>query len=170
MKIDDLNFYLNDAKILSKLLLGKILCISDGKSVKKFKITETECYLGPEDSASHAAHGKTKRAKIMWERGGTCYIYLSYGIHYMLNIVSGKEGQPQAVLIRGAGEFNGPGKLTKAAGIDMSFNYEDLLTSNKIWLEEGEKPKKIAALKRVGIGGASVKDQNRLWRYMTSEE
>lgn len=88
----------------------------------------------------------------------------------MLNIVSGKEGQPQAVLIRGAGEFNGPGKLTKAAGIDMSFNYEDLLTSKKIWLEEGEKPKKIASLKRVGIGGASVKDQNRLWRHMTSEE
>ena len=166
MRIKNLDFFTDNAIRLSKKLLGNYLCVSNNNSVKKLKITETECYMGQSDSASHASHGKTNRSKIMWEQGGICYVYFTYGMYFMVNIVCGEKEKPQAVLIRGAGEFNGPGKLTKALGIDMSFNGENFLTSSKIWLEEGPVPKKIISLKRVGINRAKEKDKNRKWRRL----
>ena len=125
MRIDP-NIYTLNADKLAQKLLGMKLCRFNDGSINKFTITETECYLGEEDTACHAHKGKTNRTKILYEEGGLAYIYLCYGIHYMLNIVSGPSNYPQAVLIRGIDGFDGPGKLTKALNIDKSFNGENL--------------------------------------------
>ena len=85
-------------------------------------ITETEAYDGHDDAASHASRGKTKRNEPMFERGGVWYVYLCYGIYWMLNIVAGDKDYPSAVLIRGVEGFDGPGKLTKHFKINKSFN------------------------------------------------
>lgn len=100
----------------------------------------------------------------MFQKGGVCYVYLCYGIHNLLNIVSGEENDPQAVLIRSVEGLNGPGKVTKELGIDRTFNGKSLL-ENEIWIEDGEEPKQIEKLPRVGIGYAKQEDQEKLWRF-----
>ena len=112
-------FFRADALTLAPALVGKLLVrrFPDG-SEKRLRITETEAYCGAEDTACHAHKGKTKRAGILWRDGGTIYVYLCYGMHEMLNIVSGSENDPQAVLIRCCEGFEGPGKLTKELGIE----------------------------------------------------
>ena len=107
----------------------------------------------------------TSRNKVMYSEGGVAYVYLCYGIHSMLNIVSGIEGFPEAVLIRGVEGHNGPGKLTKALGIDRTLNGEDLINSDALWLEDdGFKPEYTIG-KRIGIDYADEKDKNILWRF-----
>ena len=102
---------------------------------------ETECYYGEEDTACHASKGKTERTKVLYEQGGTAYVYLCYGMHSLFNVVSGKKGHPEAVLIRGVTGYNGPGKLTKAMHIDRTLNEEDMVNSDQLWLEDdGYRP------------------------------
>ena len=115
----DREFFRQDAVTLARALVGKLLVrtFPDGRELR-LRISETEAYLGVEDSACHAHKGKTSRTEVLWRDGGTIYVYLCYGMHEMLNIVSGTEGDPQAVLIRGVEGYDGPGKLTKALGID----------------------------------------------------
>lgn len=165
MRITDRNFFTQDGYILAQQLIGKYICrCIDGEIIRR-QITETECYLGTEDTACHAHKGKTPRTQIMWRQGGVCYVYLCYGIHNMLNFISGEENSPQGVLIRGIKDFDGPGKLTKALRIDRSLNGEDLLASDRIWLETGDSLPYVAA-PRIGIGYASEKDQQALWRFV----
>lgn len=164
MRIDP-NIYTLNADKLAQKLLGMKLCRFNNGSINKFTITETECYLGEEDTACHAHKGKTNRTKILYEEGGLTYIYLCYGIHYMLNIVSGPSNYPQAVLIRGIDGFDGPGKLTKALNIDKSFNGENLNLSNKLWLEYGNKKYQYQSMKRIGIDYATDECRNKLWRF-----
>ena len=150
-------------------LIGMLLCrkikINNFDTVIKLRITETECYFGSDDTACHASKGMTSRNKVMYSEGGVAYVYLCYGIHSMLNIVSGIEGFPEAVLIRGVEGHNGPGKLTKALGIDRTLNGEDLINSDALWLEDdGFKPEYTIG-KRIGIDYADEKDKNILWRF-----
>lgn len=163
-KVENVNFYTQNAVVLAQKLLGKYLCLKKGEDIFKAKITETEAYLGKTDSASHAYKGKTNRNSVMFQKGGVCYVYLCYGIHNLLNIVSGEENDPQAVLIRSVEGLNGPGKVTKELGIDRTFNGKSLL-ENEIWIEDGEEPKQIEKLPRVGIGYAKQEDQEKLWRF-----
>ena len=107
-------FYLQSAETAAPLLLGKLLCVRKGSEVLRFKITETECYQGEQDTACHAHKGKTSRTEVLYREGGCAYLYLCYGIHHLLNVVTGPEGCPQAVLIRGVEGYPGPGRLTKA--------------------------------------------------------
>ena len=102
---------------MAPALLGKLLCRRVDDKIIKYRITETECYFGEDDTACHAHKGKTERTKIMYHEGGVAYVYLCYGLHSMLNVVSGIEDFPEAVLIRGVEGYNGPGKLTKALEI-----------------------------------------------------
>ncbi len=166
MKLSFDTYSLNAIELAQKLL-GMSICRNiDGKIVK-LKIIETEAYYGENDTACHAHKGKTKRTEIMYERGGFAYVYLCYGIHNMLNIVSGQQGHPEAVLIRGIENFDGPGKLTKALLIDRSLNGENLVTSNKLWIEntlDDIKPTYIK-LKRVGIDYATEEYRNKVWRF-----
>jgi DNA-3-methyladenine glycosylase len=160
--------YRKDAVTLAPLLLGKLLCRKSGRKLQKLRITETEAYCGEEDTACHAHKGKTKRTAIMYEDGGRAYIYLCYGVHWLLNVVSGKKDFPEAVLIRGVEGFPGPGKLTKQLTIDKSLNGEMLAVSKKLWIEDdGSRPVFLAS-KRIGIDYASENDKNRLWRFKIS--
>ncbi len=157
------------AKELAPELLGKLLCRKTKKGVLKYRIMETECYCGEKDTACHASKGKTERTKVLYEKGGTAYIYLCYGIHALFNVVSGKEGCPEAVLIRGVAGYNGPGKLTRAMEIDRTLNEEDMVTSRLLWLEDdGYKPEYVTA-KRVGIDYATEEYRNILWRFIVKD-
>lgn len=154
---------------LAPELLGKLLCRRGGNGILKYRITETECYYGEEDTACHASKGKTERTKILYEKGGTAYIYLCYGMHCLFNVVSGKEGHPEAVLIRGVTDYNGPGKLTRAMGIDRSLNGQDLVDSSELWIEDdGDRPEYVTA-KRVGIDYATEEYRNILWRFIVDD-
>ena len=150
-------------------LIGKLLCrkivVNGQESVIKLRITETECYFGEDDTACHAHKGKTERTKIMYHSGGVAYVYLCYGIHSLLNIVSGPEDFPEAVLIRGVEGYNGPGKLTKALAIDRSLNGEELMTSERMWLEDDGFSASYTIGKRIGIDYATEEYRDILWRY-----
>ncbi len=165
-------FYRQEATLLAPLLLGKILCrrLPNG-TVLRCPITETECYYGEEDTACHAHKGRTKRTEIMYRPGGAAYVYLCYGMHAMLNVVTGREEHPQAVLIRGVEGIQGPGRVTKQMQITCALNGEDLVTSQTLWIEEGDLvlPAYTVA-KRVGIGYASPADQEKPWRFLVKQD
>ena len=160
-------FYLQPAYDAAKDICGKILCVrqKDGSVIRR-RITETECYFGEADSACHAHHGRTKRTEVMYHEGGVAYVYLCYGIHNMLNIVTGPEGHPQAVLIRAVEGATGPGKLTNLLGIDLSLNGISFLDSNLIWLENDSFESELSCSPRVGIPYATEEDRKRLWRFV----
>jgi len=169
MNILDKKFYLQDADILAPLLLGKILVrqFLDGREVKA-RITETECYLGEDDTACHAYKGRTNRTDVMYREGGITYVYLCYGMHNMLNIVTGAEDSPQAVLVRGIERASGPGRVTKFLDIDRSRNGISLTNNNTIWLEDDGYVPEYITTPRIGINYAKDKDRERLWRYLTT--
>lgn len=157
------------ATVLAPELLGKLLCRRTQGGILKYRIMETECYYGEEDTACHASKGKTERTKVLYEKGGTAYVYLCYGMHSLFNVVSGKEGHPEAVLIRGAAGYNGPGKLTRAMEIDRSLNEEDLAGSDRLWIEDdGDRPRFVAK-KRVGIDYATEEYRDILWRFIVDD-
>src|SRR5659263_372164 len=134
-------FFLGDAVSVAQLLPGMDIVIDEGSIPEHYMITETEAYLGENDKACHASKGRTKRTEVMYLEGGHLYIYFVYGMHWMMNIVTGPGDNPQAVLIRGAASFTGPGRVTRNIGIDGSFNGEDLATSSRIWVEDkGYRP------------------------------
>jgi len=150
---------------LAPILLGKILCRKLNDEVLRYRITETECYAA-NDTACHAYRGKTLRNSVMYEIGGMTYIYLCYGIHNLLNVVTGESGNPEAVLIRGVEGFDGPGKLTKAMKIDRSLNGFDLTLSEELWIEDDGVQYKYIATPRIGIDYADEEDKARLWRFV----
>lgn len=168
MKLD-INFYSKRAPEMAPSLIGKLLCrktIQNGEEVViKLRITETECYYGEDDTACHAHKGKTERTKIMYHSGGVAYVYPCYGMHSLLNIVSGPEGFPEAVLIRGVEGYNGPGKPTKALSIDRKLNCEDLINSDQLWIEDDGYTAEYILGKRIGIDYATEEYRNILWRY-----
>ena len=158
--------YQVDAVAAAKSLIGTFLCrrLADGSIIRR-RITETEAYCGEEDTACHAHKGRTPRTDVMYSPGGCAYIYLCYGMHEMLNIVTGDEGRPEAVLIRGIEGASGPGRLTRLLQIDRTLNRENLIGSNRLWLESDGSPFKFSASPRIGIGYASKRDQSRKWRF-----
>ncbi len=162
-----LDFYLQDALEVAPNLIGKLLVrkLDDG-TVLKQRITETEIYRGEEDTACHARFGKTKRSKPLYEKGGITYVYLCYGVHHLVNVVTGKKDEPQAVLIRTVEDYNGPGKLTKALHITKELNEIDLTTSNKLWIEDDGFKCEYTTNKRVGIDYASDYYKNIEWRFI----
>jgi len=154
-------FYHRPCVTVARELVGKVLVLGD----KQLRISETEAYCGESDTACHASKGRTKRTEVMYADAGTVYIYLCYGMHWMLNIVTGEKEQPEAVLIRACLEAPGPGKLTKAMGITGDLNRSSVLTGQQLWIGDDGFHCEIAADKRVGIGYASREDQERLWRF-----
>jgi DNA-3-methyladenine glycosylase len=160
------DFFIRDVLEVAPDLPGKTLVIRlpDG-TIGRFRITEVEAYRGADDKACHACRGRTPRTEIMFHEGGRLYVYLIYGMYWMLNIVTGKENDPQAVLIRGVENYSGPGKLTKSLGIDRSYYGEDLVTSERIWVEDPEVNVDIKTGPRIGINYAGEYWKSRPWRY-----
>jgi len=143
---------------LARELLGSWLVVraADGR-LTRHVVFETEAYLGAHDLACHGSRGKTQRNATMFGPAGHWYVYLCYGMHWMLNIVTGGEGVPAAVLIRRVGEHVGPGRLTKALGIDRSFDGRTAGRRAGLWLEAGGQavPRRlIQRTPRIGVGYA----------------
>lgn len=160
-------FFHRDCLELAPALLGKTLCKrnADG-SIRRLRISETEAYRGEEDSACHAHKGRTKRTEVMYGESGTLYVYLCYGIHWLLNIVSGEIGEPQAVLIRACEGAEGPGRLTKVLGVSGELNRQHILRCDDFWLEDEGLDVSYETAARVGIGYASAADQALPWRFI----
>ncbi|MCF8307355.1 MAG: DNA-3-methyladenine glycosylase [Ignavibacteriales bacterium] len=159
------SFYTRDVLDVAPDLLGKKLCIRSEDEIYSYYISEVEAYRGEEDKACHASKGRTPRTEVMYRKGGLIYIYLIYGMHWMFNIVCAEKDFPQAVLIRGLQELNGPGRITKKLKIDSSYNGESLVNSDRIWLENGNKPDKIFTSPRIGIEYAGEPWLSLNWRF-----
>ena len=147
----------------------RIVRVLPGGGARILTISETEAYLGEGDSACHARSGRTRRNAPLYMAGGVFYVYLCYGIHWMLNTVTGAEGEPQGVLIRACEGYPGPGRLTKALGIDGSFTGLAADGSAGLYFAPRERDCAVRTAERVGIGFASEADQRRQWRFIKEE-
>jgi len=164
MRVSD-GFYAQDVLVVAPRLVGMWLCRATPGGVTRRRITEVEAYAGESDTASHARAGRTKRTEVMYLAGGHAYVYLCYGIHHLLNVVTGPGGVAQAALIRGIEGAPGPGRATKALGITLADNRTDLRVSTSLWLEDdGCRPALVTGV-RIGIPYASATDQARPWRF-----
>lgn len=158
----DKAFYLQDALLVAPQLVGKLLVHGD----RRLRITETEVYRGVEDTACHAHRGRTARTELLFHEGGISYVYLCYGMHSLMNVITGETEQPQGVLIRACEGYDGPGKLTRKLGIDRSINGLPLYGSNApVWIESDGYACSLSLDRRVGIAYADEADRERLWRF-----
>jgi DNA-3-methyladenine glycosylase len=161
------SFYLRDSLSVAAKILGKYLVrrFDDGRVERKI-ITEVEAYGGVEDKASHARFGLTKRNKVMFEKGGLVYIYFVYGMYWMFNIITGKRGFPQAILVRSVEGVKGPGKVGRWLCLDKSFYGEDLTKSERIWVEDSSLAleSRIKTDVRIGVSYAGIWARKK-WRF-----
>jgi DNA-3-methyladenine glycosylase len=155
-------FYVRDTVTVAKDLLGHWLVHGAGEQARVAKIVEVEAYLGAHDLAAHSSKGITKRTRIMYGPPGHAYVYLIYGMHHCMNVVTEPEGCGAAVLIRAlepvrhvAGKTSGPGLLCKAMSIDMSLNGHDLCSGDfYISAAPGHKQPSIVQRPRIGVAYA----------------
>jgi DNA-3-methyladenine glycosylase len=190
MKILERDFYARNTLQVARELIGKKLVRRiNGDELSGF-IVETEAYCGTEDSACHAYRGRTPRNTVMFGLSGHAYIYFTYGMHYLLNLVTEEEGNPCAVLIRavlplagikemelrrknkGAGLTNGPAKLCQTFAIDKSLNGWDLTCGKELWTENSKNvpAKLIIATPRIGIDYARKEHCEALWRFVVNKD
>ena len=153
------DFFDRPADRVARELLGCRLVVRarDGR-VTRHVVCETEAYLGAHDLACHGSRGMTARNAVMFGPAGVWYVYLCYGLHWMLNVVTGPEGVPAAVLIRGVGEHVGPGRLTRALGIGKAFDGRPAARPSGLWFEAGPPvpPRLVARTPRIGVGYAGA--------------
>jgi len=170
------SFYQNPTLKVAKELLGKYLVreLENGERLEG-RIVETEAYCGPEDLACHSSRGRTKRTEVMFGPAGHAYVYLIYGMHHCLNVVTGEAGA--AVLIRALEPTattrdevpkdvaSGPGKLCRFMKIGKNFNGWDLTKGEKLWIEDRKEPTpKIVSAPRVGVAYAK-EYAKKPWRF-----
>jgi DNA-3-methyladenine glycosylase len=177
-----------DTLRVARELLGKRLVVPSQTGARASGlVVETEAYLGVEDRAAHSYGGRrTRRTETMYAAGGTAYVFFVYGMHHQFNVVTGPEGLPHAVLVRAVEPeegiesmrerrpvskerelTNGPGKLCRALGLDLTFDGEDLTAGTRVWLEETGvklKPEQVADGPRIGVAYAA-EDALKPWRF-----
>ena len=181
------SFYARPAMVVAQDCLGKHLVFESAAGILSGRIVEAEAYLGVQDRAAHSFGGRrSRRNEVMYGPAGLAYVFLIYGLHHHLNLVTDRDGEPSAVLLRAveplAGEdimqsrrkvrartllTNGPGKLCQAFGIGLGYNGHDL-GHRPLFLTEGEPPKHIQRTPRIGVdyAGAWAK---RLLRFVDSD-
>lgn len=178
------SFYARDARIVARELLGKLLC----RGSVVLRISEVEAYCYPDDTASHCRMGRTPRNAPMWGPAGHAYVYLCYGVHHMLNLVTNRDGEGAAVLIRacelvcgqelvrqrragidGPNALTGPGKVGAALSLSMRCSGASLYDGRDIFLRDAPLPERILAGPRVGIGYASLEHQRAPWRFALAD-
>ena len=150
----DTAFFDRPALKVARDLIGCRLHTNHGKHPELHVIIETEAYTGPDDLASHASKGRrTKRNEVMFGSPGTLYVYFVYGLHWMLNVVTGPGDYPAAVLIRSVEGMVGPARLTKALGISGDLNGKVANRETGVCFSEGLRPsrKQISRSARVGV-------------------
>ncbi|HWQ08553.1 MAG TPA: DNA-3-methyladenine glycosylase, partial [Holophaga sp.] len=165
------SFYLRPVDAVALDLLGRCLRLGD----VVLRITEVEAYGGSEDSASHCRSGRTPRNAPMWEEGGRAYVYLCYGLHHLLNLVTGPEGEGSAVLVRACEPVDGleivqarrgaarepallagPGRVAQALGVDLSFSGRPLYLPGGLEVREGTPPAAVLKGPRIGVSYAAA--------------
>jgi len=172
------NFYNHPTRKVASQLLGKFLIRQIGNKKIVGEIIEVESYIGPNDLASHASRGRTKRTELMFGEAGFWYIYLIYGMYYCLNIVTEHKNYPAAILLRAVKPISGlkpeiktdgPGKLCRAFKIDKSLNGKAAFAKNcQLWIEDrGIKisPRQIKKSTRIGVDYAG-EYKDKLWRFL----
>jgi len=154
---------------VARSLLGRLLVTQiDGRRLAR-RIAEVEAYNGPTDLACHASRGRTPRTEVMFQPGGVWYVYLCYGIHEMLNLVTGPRDFPAAILIRGVEGVSGPGRVTRALQIDRHFNRQRAVRATGLWIEDDGlvvPPARILATPRIGIDYAGEPWVSKRWRFV----
>lgn len=148
-------------------LLGKFLVRQIGGEQFAARITEVEAYDGFDDQASHASRGKTPRNAPMFGPAGFWYIYIVYGMHWMLNVVTREAGYPAAILIRGVQDAVGPGRLTRQFKIDKKLNNQPALLESGLWFEERDSHQSKIVIKtspRIGVDYAG-RWAKKPWRF-----
>ncbi len=171
----DQKFYAQDTQQVAQGLLGKILVRKIGHQTIEGTIIETEAYLGQYDKACHTSRGKTARNEIMFGPAGFWYVYMIYGMYHCLNIVTEKEDQGSAVLIRAVEpvsrlasniKTDGPGKLCREFQIDRKLNDSSAFDNDsELYIVDNFIKPKINKTKRVGVDYAGKFWKNRLLRY-----
>ena len=160
-------FFQRPADDVARRLLGRTVVRRLGVGTIALTITETEAYLGPHDLACHAAGGRTARTEVMYGRPGTLYIYLVYGLHWMLNVVCGVKGVPSGVLIRAAGDITGPARITRALRIDGALNNKMAKPDAGLWFAHGSGPTRpVIATPRIGVDYAGPYWSARKLRFV----
>ncbi|WP_029905058.1 DNA-3-methyladenine glycosylase [Prevotella sp. 10(H)] len=163
-------FFQRDVLDVAPDLLGKILVrqFENGEK-RRYRITDVEAYRGEEDKACHASRGRTAHTEVLYSKGGTIYVYLIYGIYWLLNIETGDKDCPQGVMIRAVEGIYGPGRVGRALKLDKSFRGESIEKNDRMWIEDSdEKPEYITA-PRIGIDYAQEwKDIE--WRFIVKEK
>lgn len=156
MKKVSKEFFEQKTLTVARDLLGKYLVRKVGNKIVREMITEVEAYVGPHDLASHSSKGRTKRTEVMHAEAGTIYIYLIYGMYWMLNIVTEAKDFPAAILIRSTENVKGPGRVAREFAIDKNLNGLKLGAKSGLWIEEGEKvsSKQILRTPRIGVNYA----------------
>lgn len=166
----DGNFFHRDCLEVAPDLVGKLIVrkLDSGEEIS-LRITETEAYRGTEDKACHASKGRTPRTEILYGESGIIYVYLCYGIHWLMNVITGEKEQPQGVLIRACENFEGPARLTKKLQIDKSFNNQHVDGNERLYfVDDGFKPR-IRTDKRVGIDYAGEEWATKPWRFCATK-
>lgn len=158
------SYYQRPATELAPDMLGKLLCRRFPDEVRRYRIMETEAYFGTEDTASHAHRCPTGRARIMFEPGGLAYVHRCHMFN-LLTIVTGPEGHPEGVLVRGVDGFDGPGRVGRELGLDLSMYGSEMSTEGVLWLEDDGCRPAHGCHPRIGIGYASEEDRTRPWRF-----
>lgn len=175
------DFYDRPTLIVARELLGMRLCFCSDGGMLSARIVETEAYIGEDDEACHAARGMTARNKVMFGAPGFAYVYFIYGMYHCLNFVTEREGYPAAVLIRAAEPcdgralmlapkvdrrtLSGPGKLTRAFGLDRKHNGLSLIDDRLFVADYDESPKSIGCSPRVGLSKGTEQE----WRFFDLE-
>ena len=183
LKLDDhlvRAFYERPTVDVARDLLGHVLVSETPQGRTAGRIVETEAYLGADDPASHAARLRSGRVEAMWGEPGIAYVYRSYGIHAMLNVVTEPLGATGAVLLRALEPLvgidlmrmrrgldaerllcSGPGKLCQALAIGLDLHGADLVTSDGLWIARGECSHDVSTSGRIGISCG----QDHPWRF-----
>lgn len=157
------SFYARPTLRVARSLLGKYLVRETASGLRAGRIIEVEAYVGPQDRASHASRGRTKRTDVMFGQPGLAYVYLIYGMYHCLNVVTERSDYPAAVLIRAieyeTGLADGPGRICRLFEIDRRLNYHDLTSGKALWIEDrGERISRtqIGAFPRIGVDYAGL--------------
>jgi len=167
-KVVPVAFFDRPTPLVARALIGKFLVRKRAGKEEAYMIVETEAYHGFEDKASHASRGKTLRNTPMFGSPGTIYVYYTYGMHWMFNVVCGKKEFPGAVLIRGVESIRGPARLTKTLGIDKELNTKKIGKVSGVWIEDRGitiSPRAIQKTHRIGINYAQEWAE-KPWRFI----
>lgn len=166
LRLDEAFFH-RDALEVAPELVGKVLArrLENG-TVLKARLTETEAYRGEEDGACHARKGLTDRTRLLYGKSGIIYVYLIYGLHWLMNVITGEEGQPQGVLLRCSTEYPGPARLTKALYVDREMNGQPICNNPAVWIEDDGYRPALQTAPRVGVDYAPPEWRDKPWRYI----